>query len=77
MQKNWWLIKCKNTPETIDRIVMPFRKRGMKLSELKYASESEDFSQCEVVFMEESSKAKSIYNNLIRLVDIEAIDIKG
>jgi len=70
MQKNLWHIKCKHTPEIIDRILMHFRKRGMLIESFNYTKKSESLAQCEIEFNDEPENAKKIYNNLLRTIDI-------
>jgi acetolactate synthase regulatory subunit len=75
MQKNYWRIKCNHTPETVDRIMLSFRKRGQMVDSIHYKKISEDIATCEVEFEEEVENARRIYNNMIRLVDILEIEI--
>lgn len=75
MQKNYWLIKCNHTPETIDRIMMQFRKRGLTVNSLDYKKVDMTTATCKVDFDEEASQSDKIYNNMLRSVDINSIDI--
>lgn len=75
MQKNYWRIKCNHTPETVDKIMLSFRKRGLMVDELHYKKLSEEEATCEVEFMEEAENAGRIYKNIIRLVDIVEIEV--
>ena len=75
MQKNYWRIKCNHTPETIDRIMLAFRKRGLCVDALQYKKISDSLAECEVEFQEEAENANRIYKNIIRLVDITEIEI--
>ena len=75
MQKNYWLINCSHTPESIDRIMMPFRKRGMLIESLTYEKVDERTAACKVKFEEDEVNTNRIYKNLIRLVDINSIEV--
>ena len=76
MQKNFWLIKCSHTPESLDRVMMVFRKRGLTVESAHYRKVDSENATCEVVFEEDSLKANSIYKNLIRLEDIFSVEIQ-
>ncbi|MEY3416689.1 MAG: hypothetical protein RL711_327 [Bacteroidota bacterium] len=75
MQQNNWLIKCSHTPESLDRIMMSFRKRGLTVESVFYQRVDDNNATCKVVFDEDETQAKRIYNNLIRLVDVHEISI--
>lgn len=75
MQKNYWLIKCNHTPETIDRIMMQFRKRGLTINSMEYHKIDIATATCKIEFDEEADQADKIYKNMIRSVDINGIDI--
>ena len=74
MQKNCWRIKCNHTPESLDRIIMPFRKRGMTVEAVSYKNEGGEKATCVVEFMEDPIKAELIYKNLMRTVDVVGIE---
>jgi acetolactate synthase regulatory subunit len=69
-----WQIACQHTPEMIDRILMPIRKRGMKLTSLNYQRESDTTAVCTVCFEEEPQIAEQVYKNLVRTLDITRVD---
>ncbi len=75
MQKNYWLIRCNHTPETIDRIMMQFRKRGMTLNSLDYKKVDFVNATCTIEFDEEEVQASKILKNLMRTIDISEIEI--
>lgn len=75
MQQNNWLIKCSHTPESLDRVMMVFRKRGLTLDSVIYQKVDENNASCKLVFEEDDVNANRIYKNLIRLVDINEIEI--
>jgi len=75
MQQNNWLIKCSHTPESLDRVMMVFRKRGLTVESVFYQKVDNDNASCKVVFEEDEVNANRIYKNLIRLVDINEIEI--
>ena len=74
MQQHNWLIKCSHTPESLDRIMMAFRKRGLTVESVFYQKVDEKNASCKLVFMEDDIQAGRIYKNLIRLVDIYEIE---
>lgn len=71
--RNSWRITCNHTPEVIDRIIMPIRKRGLSISEMTYKQEGER-GVCTLDFDLEEDDANRIYKNLIRITDI--IDVE-
>lgn len=75
MQKNYWLIKCNHTPETIDRIMMQFRKRGLTINSLEYKKVDFTSATCTIEFEEVADQADKIYKNMLRSVDINGIEI--
>lgn len=75
MQRNYWRIKCSHTPETIDKIMLSFRKRGLMLEELHYKKTSANTAICELEFEEEFENAERIRKNTLRLEDILEIEV--
>ncbi len=75
MQKNFWLIKCNHTPETIDRIMMQFRKRGLTVNSFEYKKVDLTTATCKVEFDEVAEQADKIYKNMLRSVDINTIEM--
>lgn len=75
MQKNFWRIKCKHTPETVDKIMLSFRKRGLMVDGLNYRKLTTDTSTCEVEFEEELENAERIRKNVLRLEDILEVEV--
>lgn len=75
MQKNCWRIKCNHTPETLDRILAPFRKRGMSLESVEYKRESDFIAFCIVEFDEDAENSSRIFKNLLRVVDILSMEV--
>ncbi|TAH25095.1 MAG: hypothetical protein EAZ07_07995 [Cytophagales bacterium] len=69
-EKFTWQIDCQHTPETIDRILMPIRKRAMMVVELHYTQKTNDAALCKVVFEAEAAEAERIYKNMLRIIDI-------
>lgn len=70
---NQWKITCNHTPEVIDRIVMPIRKRGIGIKNLNY-KQIEDLGECHVEFESEEADATRIHKNMIRITDILEIE---
>lgn len=71
--KNTWYIKCNHTPEVIDRILMPIRKRGLSISKMSYEQEGK-FGNCTLEFIVDENDATRIYKNLMRIVDILEVE---
>ena len=69
MKNNNWKIRCNHTPEIIDRILMPVRKRGLSIDKLNYEREGE-FGNCVIEFAMPEEDATRIYKNLMRITDI-------
>ena len=67
--KNSWRIKCNHTPEVIDRILMPIRKRGLSVDSMSYDKDGE-FGNCQLQFEVEEDDAIRIYKNMMRITDI-------
>ena len=65
-----WRIVCNHTPEIIDRILLPIRKRGLVINSLHYQANSDGLATCVVTFEEEAAVADQIFKNLHRTIDI-------
>lgn len=65
-----WIIECKPTPETIDRIMLPIRKRGISVLSMTYKQKSTDLAICEVEFELEAGETDRINKNFMRLHDV-------
>ena len=70
---NTWYIKCNHTPEVIDRILMPIRKRGLSISKMTYEQEG-DKGNCTLEFVVDENDAIRIYKNLMRITDILEVE---
>ena len=73
-EKFTWNIQCAHTPETIDRIVMPIRKRAMMVSSLHYAPTNNGQAKCVLSFETSAVEAEKIYKNMLRIIDITSIE---
>ena len=71
---NKWEIVCNHTPETIDKIMMNFRKRGMSLNSFQYNKTDEFKAVCILEFEESQLGASQIFSNIQRIYDI--IEVK-
>lgn len=71
---NRWEIDCMHTPETIDKIVMNFRKRGMSLNSLEYKRLDEFKAICIIEFEDTPASSSRIFSNMQRVYDI--VDMK-
>ncbi len=72
-QVNRWQIDCTHTPETIDRILLPIRKRGLSVNSLNYQKKDEEKAVCTIEFEIEDSEIERVYKNMIRLYDIQGV----
>ena len=68
-----WLIECKHTPETVDRIMLPIRKRGISVISISYKQKSLQTASCELEFEIEPEAVDRIYKNFIRIQDIQQV----
>lgn len=71
---NTWEFECMHTPETIDKIVMNFRKRGLMLNKLNYEKIDEFKAICTIEFEETPAASNRIFANVQRIYDV--IDVK-
>lgn len=71
---NKWKIQCMHTPETIDKIVMNFRKRGMILETLDYKRINELEAECTITFEDSPVSANRIFANIQRIHDITNVE---
>lgn len=70
---NKWEIKCNHSPETIDKIVMNFRKRYMTLQSLNYQKVNDFEAVCTIEFEDTPASSSRIYSNMLRIEDIKDI----
>ena len=66
-------IECNHTAETIDRIMLPIRKRGLKASSFSYEQSDESNATCTLSFEIEEADIERVYRNLIRQTDINTV----
>ena len=71
--RNYWKIRCNHTPEIIDRILMPIRKRGLSVETMSYKKDGEK-GYCEIEIQIEEDDATRIYKNLMRITDILEVE---
>lgn len=72
-EKYRWLIECNHTPETIDRIILPIRKRGISVINMSYQQKDADKATCELEFEIEPESVERIYKNFLRIQDINEV----
>lgn len=70
-----WQINCKHTPETIDRILLPIRKRGICVKNLNYTQLDGKNASCIMEFETEPNAVDRIFKNMTRLEDIVEVII--
>jgi hypothetical protein len=68
------IVDCNHTPESIDRIILPIRKRGLKVSQLSYEEKPNNLAQCTMSFAIEEADLMRVYNNLIRQSDVLKVE---
>ena len=73
MQVNFWQIKCNHRAESLDRIVSPFRKRGLLLNSLEYKA-SGDMAVCNIEFELDDAGCQKLHSNLMRIFDVAEIE---
>ena len=71
---NKWQIACMHTPETIDKLVMNIRKRGMCFETFTYTKLDAFKAVCVIEFEDTPASSDRIYSNMHRLEDV--IEIK-
>lgn len=71
--RNYWRVYVNHTPEIIDRVIMPVRKRGIGIQELIYKQDGEK-GTCELQFEVEEFDAERIFKNMLRVTDILQIE---
>ncbi len=72
-QTNRWQIDCAHTPETIDRILLPIRKRGLSVNSFSYQKKDNDNAVCTIEFEIDDSELERVYKNMIRIYDIQTV----
>lgn len=70
---NKWEIMCAHTPETVDRIMINFRKRGLLVNTLVYEKIDEFTAKCVIEFEETPLNSSRIFSNMQRIYDIQSI----
>ncbi|MCS6824384.1 MAG: hypothetical protein NZ529_08820 [Cytophagaceae bacterium] len=68
-----WHIQCNHSPETIDRILMPIRKRGLCVNSFTYKKTNDQSATCSLEFEAEEADVDRIYKNMIRIQDVVSI----
>ena len=72
-EKFTWKIECNHTPETIDRIMMPIRKRGLSVVSFNYKQSDAKNAVCMLEVEVEEAETEKIYKNMIRIHDIQSV----
>ncbi len=70
---NRWQIHCAHTPETIDRVLLPIRKRGLLVESFTYQKKDELHAVCTIEFEMEGADLERVYKNMIRIYDIHEV----
>ncbi|MBC7451233.1 MAG: hypothetical protein H7259_07060 [Cytophagales bacterium] len=71
--RNNWQIECNHSPETIDRILLPIRKRGLSVISLSYKQTDGLNAACTIEFETEENDVERIYKNMLRIQDIKSV----
>lgn len=74
IEKYSWKIQCNHTPESIDRIIMPIRKRGLSVISMNYKRNDEHTAVCHIEFEIEVTEYERIFKNMLRIHDITNIE---
>ena len=72
-QTNRWQIDCTHSPETIDRILLSIRKRGLSVNSLTYNKKDESNAVCTIEFEIDDTEIERVYKNMIRIYDIQSV----
>ena len=72
--RNNWQIECNHSPETIDRILLPIRKRGLSVISLSYKQAEDMNATCTIEFETEESDVERVYKNMLRIQDIKSVN---
>jgi acetolactate synthase regulatory subunit len=72
-QLNRWQIECAHTPESIDRVLMPIRKRGLSVESFTYQKKDENTAICTIEFEMEGADLERVYKNMLRIYDIQTV----
>jgi acetolactate synthase II small subunit len=72
-EKYTWIIECTHTPETIDRIMLPIRKRGICVNKLEYQKKTQESAQCLLEFEIEASELERVRKNMSRIQDVKEV----
>ncbi|HEY8400366.1 MAG TPA: hypothetical protein VIK89_03840 [Cytophagaceae bacterium] len=72
-EKYCWKIEAKHSPETIDRILLPIRKRGLSVISFNYQQKDASTATCIVEFEIEPAETDRIYKNMLRIHDIQNV----
>ncbi len=67
-------IECHHSPETIDRIMLPIRKRGLSVSRFLYEQTNASEAICNLSFEIEEADIVRVYKNLIRQTDVIKVE---
>lgn len=73
MKKYTFQIECNHTPEIIDRILAPVRKRGLTVSKFSYEPMGGKKAVCILEIENEEHIADGIYKNLGRIIDVNEV----
>lgn len=72
--RNNWQIECNHSPETIDRILLPIRKRGLSVISLSYKQADGINATCNIEFETEENDVERVYKNMLRIQDIKSVN---
>ncbi|MGN6645260.1 MAG: hypothetical protein ACTHJT_01915 [Cytophaga sp.] len=75
--RNNWQIECHHSPETIDRILLPIRKRGLAVISLNYKQADNLDATCTIEFETEENDVERVYKNMLRIQDIKSVNKLG
>lgn len=68
-----WQITCRLTPEIIDRLVAPVRKRGLQVLQLSFEAQANQTAKCTLTFESEAGHLHFIKSNFMRITDVMSV----
>lgn len=68
-----WQINCRLTPEIIDRLVAPVRKRGLQVLQLSFEARPDHTACCTMGFESEPGQLHFIKSNFLRIEDVISV----
>jgi acetolactate synthase regulatory subunit len=71
--KHCFRIECRHSPEMVDRIMAPIRKRGLQVASIHYIQKAEETAVCIIELEEDPIELTRIIRNMLRSADIHSV----